>query len=473
MKKFCYLSVMLFATCLSSCGGNMNYHHFSSFNEVDKLEVGYKDLGDYVIQLKTFTSLDYELENQHYPVSKGAITCTTSQKINKKGEVIIGRNLDCEVSQVPAYIIHTKLEGKYETLGIHYFDAAVKEDGNLEEGNEKYTYAKFKEEGYKDNVYINHLAFTQTDSMNEKGLFIEANMRQGDRRFLNTKGTNPGKEKISVSKLVGRVAQECATVQEALNFLRNEVDIHTLQFPPIPSLEFGSCTQFAYTIGDATGEFGVIEIAKDKVYYLPYAPAQANYYLSPELASQAEPMAIGYGRYRAALQGLEAVESEEDMLEHMKKPMWSNYIKDYNKVQVDPTTGAPIFIDKETGKEIMDFRSDYCMKFLVNNDGKYVSPNSEEYKSITPEQFIEYLQNCNSYWITRDENYGELVKFFEDTGKMKNDLRLLTDFYAGNETEIRNTCGAFTTGVSYGINCKQKRMLIRFWERETPYEFKF
>lgn len=472
MKKR-FLMPIVFAACLASCGENANFHHFSKFEEVDKLAEGYKDLGDYVIQLKTYTSMDYALEEKNYPVDKGSISCTTSQKLNKKGEVIIGRNLDCEVSQAPAYIIHTKIEGKYETIGVHYFDAAVKEDGNLEEGSEKYTYAKFKSDGYKDNVWLNHLAFAQTDAMNEKGLYLEANMRQGDRRFLNYKGTNPGKEKISVSKIVGRVAQECATVKEAVDFLTNKVDIHTLQFPPIPSLEFGACTQFAYTIGDATGEFGIIEIAKDKVTYLPYAPAQANYYLSPEFASQAEPMAIGYGRYRAALKGLDAVETEEDMLEHMKQPMWANYIKDYSKVQVDPATGYPIFVDKETGRELMDFRSDYCMKFLVNNEGKYVSPNSEEYKSLTPEQFIEYLQNCNSYWIMRDENYGELVKFFEDTGKMKEDLRMLTDFYAGNETEIRNKCAVFTTGVSYAINCKQKRMLIRFWEREKAYEFKF
>lgn len=473
MKKKLLFLPIIYVACLASCSENSNFHHFSNFEEVDKLESGYKDLGDYVIQLKTFTSLDYELEEKNYPTDVGALSCTTAQKVNKKGEVIIGRNLDCEVSQVPAYVIHTKIEGKYETIGIHYFDAALEENGELEAGNEKYTYAKFKEVGYKDNVFINHLGFTQTDSMNEKGLFIEANMRQGDRRFLNYKGTNPGKEKLSVSKLVGRVAQECATVQEALDFLRNKVDIHTLPFPNVPSLEFGSCTQFAYTIGDATGEFGIIEIAQDNIFYLPYAPAQANYYLSPELSSQGEPMAIGYGRYRAALNGLEKVETEEDMLEHMKKPMWSNYIKDYSKVQVDPTTGYPIFIDKETGREIMDFRSDYCMKFFVNNEGKYVSPSSEEFKGLTNEQRIEYLQNCNSYWITRDENYGELLKYFKETGKMEDDLRMLNDFYAGNETEIRNKCAVFTTGVSYGINCKQKRMLLRFWEREKAYEFKF
>ena len=49
----------------------------------------------------------------------------------------------------------------------------------------------------------------------------------------------------------------------------------------------------------------------------------------------------------------------------------------------------------------------------------------------------------------------------------------LLEYYAGNEMPLREARQIYTTGVSYAVNCAQKTMLIKFWEKdELTYEIK-
>ena len=112
----------------------------------------YKDLGNYLIELN-YEEADFEAAKAYLDqkmgldpndafvdmptridpsIANGSGACTTCSKLNKDGEVIIGRNLDNEISVCPAFIIHTSF-GKYPTVSVRFnnFDT--------------YTYEEFKE----------------------------------------------------------------------------------------------------------------------------------------------------------------------------------------------------------------------------------------------------------------------------------------------------------------------------------------
>ncbi|MBO5567063.1 MAG: hypothetical protein J5934_07590 [Succinivibrio sp.] len=42
---------------------------------------------------------------------------------------------------------------------------------------------------------------------------------------------------------------------------------------------------FCFLIGDATGEYGLIELAQDEIRYIPYQFGHANFYITPRWRS--------------------------------------------------------------------------------------------------------------------------------------------------------------------------------------------
>ena len=51
--------------------------------------------------------------------------CSAVAKTLDNGDTIVGRNMDFYVSNKPAFIVRTKEKGKYETVGIAYYDQFV------------------------------------------------------------------------------------------------------------------------------------------------------------------------------------------------------------------------------------------------------------------------------------------------------------------------------------------------------------
>ncbi len=123
----------------------------------------YKDLGNYLIELnydqadldaaKAYLDKKLGLNDSGIAVetptkidpaiTNGSGACTTCSKLNKDGEVIIGRNLDNEISVCPGFIIHTSF-GKYPTVSVRF------------NNYDTYTYEEFKETGYQNAVYELH-----------------------------------------------------------------------------------------------------------------------------------------------------------------------------------------------------------------------------------------------------------------------------------------------------------------------------
>ncbi len=450
MKKTKALIPLALVTLLTGCT-NGEYLHLRKFVTTEQ---GFQDLGDYVIQLDEYKTSDFEAarsymeEKYNIDDAKYVIfgACTACAKLNDKGEVLIGRNLDNEVSNCNAFFIKTSF-GKYETISLRFMNY------------DTYTYKEFKEADREDEdykAYMNSLPYGVTDSMNEKGLYVQANVREPDEDLVNT-GTNPEKETVYTNMLVGMMTMNCSTVKEVLDYLKNDINIVST-----PYFNNIMPTQYAYYVGDATGEFGVIEIAQDEIVYLPYQCAQANYYLSPRF-NHLERGGSGIGRFAEALRGLEDVQNQKEMLEHMKQPMWCREILDMEYSYQDEN-GKVHFVDKD-GNPSIDWRSDFSTTIPLDEDLEY-APELEGDE--------EACLRSTTKWIEDDENFPLVKEVITERLNKKHWKEYLLKYYAGDEADLREDGGIFTTGASFSVNCKKKSMLIKLFEKEKlTYEIKF
>ena len=436
------LKLLLMIMCAVAAGAsligcstrtNSNYKHIT--NTAKDGEGVYTDLGDYVIEIADYKDADFDAAakamEDKYGIINGA--CTACAKLDSKGNVLIGRNLDNQVSQCPAFFIHSS-QGKYETLSLRYMNS------------EKYTYEEFKNSGYKDKEFLNNICFCVTDSMNSEGLYMEANVREPYPEFVNT-GNNPGKPTIYTPMLVAMVTRNCATVKEALDYMRNDINIVSTPYynNTIP-------TQYGYYIADATGEFGIIEVIADEVYYLPYTSAQGNYYLTPKWAA-IENNGTGYGRVQAALDGLEEVDTMEEMMAHMEKPMWKNSVLYMNNAYQDEN-GRAHFVDDD-GNPSIDFRSDFSNSIAL--DENYNVIDSDDY---------ECKARSDARWMMNDKNFEVVKKHICGVVDAMNWKDKLLRYYKGDEEDLRNDGQVFTTGACFVVNPSEKKMLIKLFEKE-------
>ncbi len=429
------LSVAVLAASVLGCASKeaSNYKHLT--NTAKDGDGVYTDLGNYIIEIPDNKNADYDAAYkamvEKYGIIEGA--CTACAKLDSKGHVLVGRNLDNQVSQCPAFLIHST-QGKYETLSLRYMNS------------EKYTYEEFKESGYKDADFINYMSFCVTDAMNSEGLYMEANVREPYPEFMNY-GNNPGKLSVYSPMVVAMVTRNCATVDDALNYMRNEINIVSTPYfnNTIP-------TQYGYYIADATGKFGIIEVIADEVYFLPYVSAQGNYYLTPKWAV-VENNGTGYGRVQAALDGLDSVDTLEQMMEHMEQPMWKNEILYMNNAYLDEN-GKACFVDDE-GNPSIDFRSDFSNTIAL--DENYNPIDSDDY---------ECKYRSDARWMMDDKNFEIVKSHVSAVIEAQNWKEKLTKYYNGDETDLRNDGQVFTTGASFAVSPSEKKMLIKFYEND-------
>ncbi|MCQ2381398.1 MAG: hypothetical protein MJ032_03535, partial [Acidaminococcaceae bacterium] len=152
------------------------------WNVTNKKYQNFTDLGDYVIDLDPHTNFNFDkalkYSNNRYDL-ENTIACSALGTKTKSGDVIIGRNLDLTVSQIPCYISHVKF-GKYKTINFTYDET---KHGALH-------YDELLKKGVIDNEYYNALPLMASDSMNSEGLYLEYNMRGYEDQFFCS-GTNP------------------------------------------------------------------------------------------------------------------------------------------------------------------------------------------------------------------------------------------------------------------------------------------
>ncbi len=340
---------------------------------------GFKDLGNYVIELPDYTdpaAMDRGIALLNDMADRGELPelggCTVMTKRNSKGEVIMGRNMDQDISQVPAYVFKSTM-GKYECFTVAYI------------ANYHTTYEELQKMDELPPDLQDVLLTLGSECLNEKGLYIEMNQRERDERLLSfgyhtsrgettrDDGTPWSELRACTTCVLQLVAQNCATVQEALEYIKNSYDWYTIA--PSPSTKFPvSHMNMCFSIGDATGEYGVIEFAQDEISYLPYQYGQANYYITPKW-NALDARGAGHGRLGLVSEKIGPVETLDEAMNTMKSIMWRNetlWIGESHRA-TDGTRLNPysqiIFEDNE-GAPQMDWRSEYVCMWPVLDDGR-------------------------------------------------------------------------------------------------------
>ncbi len=341
---------------------------------------GFRDLGNYVIELPDFTDPSVLKKGiaagnalaDHVKLPKGG--CTAMAKKNSKGEVVIGRNMDLDISQNPAYVFKTTF-GKYTNFCVSYAPGFY------------LPYAELQKLEVLDPNMLSMVLLSSCDCMNEKGLYIEVDLREKNDMLVcyglhsshgektRDDGTPWSELRCCTTNVCQLVSQNCATVKEAVEFLNNSYDWYTITPPPGVSLAVCE-NNMCFLIGDATGEYGLIEFAQDEINYIPYQFGQANYYITPKW-NALDTYGAGLGRLAMVSKVIGPVETLEEAMDAMKPIMWRNetmWLGECERV-TDGTHLHPysqIIFQDDKGTPQMDWRSEYVHTFPVMDDGRLI-----------------------------------------------------------------------------------------------------
>ncbi len=385
----------------------------------------FKDLGNYVIELPDITDpsvLEKGLALVNYVCDHGdmsKIGCTAMAKHNSKGEVVIGRNMDLEISQKPAYVFKTTI-GKYENYCISYAPTTGENYKDLQKQEEM------------DETIVPFIVYSSCDAINEKGLYAEVDLREANpilscyglhskRGETNRDDGTPWTElRACTTTLVPLVTQNCATVDEGVPFLKNSYDWYTVTAAsddPNRGSIIDNCNM-ALLVGDATGEFGVIEIAQDEVRYIPYQYGHANFYLDPVWACL-DTCGAGLGRLAKVPEVIVDVETLEDAMDAMKPIMWKNetlYIGEAYRAddEAHPNPYRQIIFQDDKGQPTLDYRNEYVGLFPVLDDGRIIA-TAQQYEEAEKSTYDPKIKQYFDEAIAR----GNLVV---DDGSIKFDI---------------------------------------------------
>ena len=323
----------------------------------------------------------------------------------------VGRNMDLEISQCPAFIFKTTF-GKYENFGVAYLPHAYP------------IYADIQQMDELPEALVNMIPYLATDCINEMGLYVETNLRERDDKLLNVglhsihgettrADGKPWSElrapTVSATQLI---SQNCATVKEAIEFLENSYDWYTMA----PYGEGYTMINMAFLVGDATGEYGLIEIAQDRISYIPYQFGQANYYITPKW-SALQSWGPGYGRLDMVSKVIETPQTLDEMMDAMKPIMWRNETlwlgqsKRMDDKQHQRPYDQVIFMD-DKGNPSLDWRSEYVFQCPILEDGRM----------LLPAQIYEDAKKSISYDPKIKEYFDEAIKrgqIIVDDGSIK------------------------------------------------------
>ena len=279
-----------------------------------------KVLAAQVIELPVFTEIDYEKGLALDAEIFGKYGCSAVAKVLPNGDTIVGRSMDLGVSNKPAYVIRTAVPGFLKTVGLAYSPFNGPDFDEVQKCGIK-------------KIDTLPLLFFTIDIMNEKGVYIEGNMRNAEDPALTgiaeCRGTNPnGKYRMSPGALIRFLGERAASVDEAVA-LAQTVDVHSLKSSV---LDWNA----GLFIADSTGKYGVLELVDNKLVWLPGEPLQTNFYLSPAYRDRAL-YGCGLGRYALLKSKRDTVQNEADMAKLMSLVLYSQTLNP-ETCKFDPRT---------------------------------------------------------------------------------------------------------------------------------------
>lgn len=360
---------------------------------------------DSVYETEVYKKLDYDYAGKFFEEKYDGWNftggCTAATKVLPGGDTVTCRNMDLTISNKAAYIVRTNCEGKYSTVGLSYINMFGPENKDVER------------EGL-DNNYTKLLPFLCTDIMNSKGLYIETNMRMGefDEKgvpVFGCPGTNPDAQYRVCSMVLPRyLCEHCANVDEAIDSVQNYLDIYT------DTLK-GFSWNFCFMISDPSGKYGLLEIAKNKVSWLPGQQAQANFYITKEFFEQ-ELYRCGLFRYDSVMNILNSASTEEDMFNIIDNV---TYLQVYSRTPKFDVRSEYIGIEDDwTTSYVLDPKNkDIVQARIDKNINKVQSATRQELKNMNMfwETVFTVVANCNKKTMN--------VRFFEN-----NDYRYTLSF---------------------------------------------
>jgi len=143
----------------------------------------------------------------------------------------------------------------------------------------------------------------------------------GSSLFINN-GTNPDADvTVCTLHLTRYLGDHCATIAEALELLKkiNVTD------DDATNLGWNVC----FLMADATGAYGVLEIAQDQVIFSEGCHCQANFYIADKFLNQAKYF-DGLGRYTKVMKCIDDVRNLDDFNQLMHSVRYSGIFDDGN-----------------------------------------------------------------------------------------------------------------------------------------------
>ena len=354
-------------------------------------------IGDAVIELPVITEIDYEAGLEQSRATFGKFGCSAIAKTLDDGDTIVGRSFDLFYGNNPAFVIRTDVDGFYKTVGLAYntFGGSSFED--------------IKENGVSYEELLSLLFFTE-DIMNEKGLYLEANMRESQPESTGiaaTTGTNPDAEvSIALPALVRYLGERCATVDEVVELVQT-INIYGMI---TDTVKWGG----GLLVADATGHYGVFELVDNKFIFIDGQNCQTNFYLNDEYKDIAT-IGSGVGRYELLESKIDTVESFSDMTELMKQVRYTQIRSPYTCL-FDPcseSTGEDAAYESIGGVLTIEMCKDETIKaqVLASMDEHGKAENAKPLQQLKDEgtEWLSVWQttaNCNEQTIH--------VIFFED-----------------------------------------------------------
>lgn len=280
-------------------------------------------IADYFYEAPKFTSLDYKYAEEYlagiYDNWTGG--CTAVSKV-VDGEIMVGRNMDLNISNKCAYVVRTDVEGKYETFGLSYTFRDFSPN-----------YSEVQEKGISE-AYYKLLPFMCDDVMNEYGLHVEVNMRHaeffpnGDDVFSYDHTNEKANQRMYVFGLCQYIALNCKTVAEAKSYMET-VDIYCKNGYWNYCFLISDADNNSVLLEPALGEYFWIEKNADGINY------QANFYRN-ETCFNYQTIKTGLGREETILHGNSlvggagAVNNIADMYALMDSLSYSWFYQDYD-----------------------------------------------------------------------------------------------------------------------------------------------
>lgn len=327
---FIFVSLVVSAVIYGSVNSNQKV-----LTEEEKymLSLRKEKIDEYLYSIR-YTDYDYNLGNEYmnqkYSINLGG--CSTV-----RNGIFFGRNYDWYYEDAIEFIVRvTKTNNRHASIGMAYSSFT-----NLEASQNTY------DERYKI------IPFFTVDGVNDSGVAVTINVvPTGDKGY--TTGTNPDGEDLITLMIPRFILDNASSVDEAISLLR-EKNIYT----PLTNV---MAQEFHFMISDKNKNV-VIEFINNEMVVLEDENIMTNFYLSDFDSNNLPNHAMGIERYNILLDGYSDSNSQEGMINLMKKvfyskaydfntnPFWySEFSGDYHGLDLTTKNVGEPFLDGDLSK---------------------------------------------------------------------------------------------------------------------------